>query len=205
LGDNTDIGIKPKKEGAMSEYDQEDVENDEDVEDLPEDIEDNKEIDEALLEKVEVLKEGGAYWAEDLLKIENERLQEKEIEASEKYVEKVRAAKEKFEAEGKDFKYFWAENPHLVTGWTKISSRIARESVGVSGDDLGDFSEDMRLLAAYDLDALDAKERNKTLLMLVDPEVGKELAEKVIEEEEVSEEGAESLRRLARLRELGSN
>ena len=188
----------------MSEYDEEDLEYSEDVEDLPEDIEDVEEVDEALLEKVETLKEGGAWWAEEILEIENEQLREKAIESSEKYVEKRRAAIEKSESEGKDLKYFYSDHPHLVTQAVKISSRISRESVGITGNDLGDVAEDMRFLAAQDLESLEAKDRVRNLLEQVDPEVGKELAEKVIEEEELSGEAAESLRRLARLRESGS-
>jgi len=77
-------------------------------------------------------------------------------------------------------------------------------SVGVTGDGLGDVAEDMRLIAAQDSESLETKDRVRNLLEQVEPEVGKELTEKVIEEEEeLSEEGAESLRRLARLRELG--
>ena len=148
--------------------------------------------------------EGGAWWAKEILEIENEQLQEKAIESTEKFVENRKAAEERFEAEGKDFKYFWAENPHLVTEGVKTSSRISRATVGITGDDLGDVAEDMRFLAAQDLESLDAKDHDRNLLEQVDPEVGKELTEKVIEEkEEISEEGAESIRRLARLREFG--
>jgi hypothetical protein len=59
-------------------------------------------------------------------------------------------------------------------------------------------------LPAQDLESLKAKDRARSLLELVDPEVGKELTEKVIEEEEkLSEEAGESLGRLTRLRALG--
>jgi len=185
----------------MSEYDEMDVEHEEDAEDMPEDME---EVDEALIEKVETLKEGGAWWAEDILDIENEQLREKAIESSEKYAEKKKAAIEKSESEGKDLKYFFSDHPHLVTEAVKTASRISMATVGVTGDGLGVVAEDMRFIAAQDLESLEAKDRVRNLLELVDPEVGKELTEKVIEEkEELSEEEAESLRRLARLRELG--
>ncbi len=184
----------------MEEDDEVDAEYDEEMEDFPEEEE---EIDQALLERVLALKKEGAWWADEILDIENEPLRERAFESSEKFVEKVKAAENEFEAKGKDFKYFWAENPHLITERVRISSRISRESVGITGDDLGDVAEDMRFLAGRDLETLEAKGRARTLLGQVDPEVGKELAEKVIEEEEVSEEAAESLRRLARLREFG--
>jgi hypothetical protein len=200
LNDNIDIGIKPKRRALMSEDSEEYSEYDEDVEDWPEDTE---EVDEALIEKVETLKEGGAWWAEDILDIENEQLCEKAIESSERFVEKKRAAVEKFESEGKDLKYFFSDHPHLVTEAVKTASRISMATVGITGGDLGDVAEDMRLLNAQDLESLKAKDHVRSLLEQVDPEVGEELAEKVIEEEEVPEEAAESLRRLTRLRALG--
>jgi len=200
LNDNIDIGIKPKRRALMSEYDEESAEYDEDVEDWPEDSE---EVDEVLIEKVETLKEGGAWWAEDILDIKNEQLREEAIESSEKYAEKKKAAIEKSESEGKDLKYLLADHPDLIVDGVKISSRISKETVGITGDDLGDVAEDMRLLNAQDLESLKAKDHVRSLLEQVDPEVGEELAEKVIEEEEVPEEAAESLRRLTRLRALG--
>jgi hypothetical protein len=117
LNDNIDIGIKPKRRALMSEYDEMDVEHEEDVEDWP----DTEEIDEALIGKVETLRREGAWWAEEILDIKNEQLREKAIESSERFVEKERAAIEKFESEGKDFKYFLADNPHLIVEGVKIS------------------------------------------------------------------------------------
>ena len=185
----------------MSEYDEMDVEHDEDMEDWPEDVEEN---DDALLEKVEALKRDGAWWAREILDIENEQLREEAIESSEKYAEKKKAAIEKSESEGKDLKYFYSDHPHLVTGAVKTASRISMATVGITGDGLGDVAEDMRFIAAQDPESLEAKDRVRNLLEQIEPEVGKELTEKVIEEKELSEEAAESLRRQARLRELGS-
>ncbi len=84
----------------MEEDDEVDAEYDEEMEDFPEEEE---EIDQALLERVEALKRGGAWWANEILDIEYEPLRERAFESSEKFVEKVKAAEDEFEAKGKDF------------------------------------------------------------------------------------------------------
>jgi hypothetical protein len=104
----------------------------------------------------------------------------------------------------KDFRGFWAENPDLHRRGVKAATRCALESEGITWDDLADLSEDVRSLHAGNLEFLEDKERVKSHLGEVDPEVGSKLTEKVIEEQDLSDEEGEGLRRLVRLREINS-
>ncbi len=143
------------------------------------------------------------WWAEDIAKIENPIIQKKEIEAAQKWLDKRNERLEEYESGEKDLKYFGADNPDLTRRGIKAATRCALESEGITYEDLGDLSEDARRLQAGDLEFVETKDHVKKMLRDVDPEVDKELAEKVIEEHELSKDDAESLRRLIRLREIG--
>jgi len=165
------------------------------------DFEDDVEEDEEIVrEDVEIL---DVWWAEDIRKIENSDIQRKEIEAAERLLNEKKEREDRYIEEKKDFRGFWAENPDLHMKETRTATRCAIESDGLTWDHLIDLSDDTGHLT--DIEYLEQKDRDKNLLKEVDPEVGKEFVENVIEEEEeLSEEGAESLRRLVRLRELES-
>jgi hypothetical protein len=108
-------------------------------------------------------------------------------------LDKKEALEEKYEIQHKEFRAFWAENPDLHRKGVEAATRYAYESDGITWDDLADLSEHVRNLHARDLKFLEDKERVKRYLGEVDPEVGKGLAEKVIEEQGLSDEEEEDL------------
>jgi hypothetical protein len=165
--------------------------------------EEQTEISDIEEEKIEALPEGpDVWWAEDIRKIENPIIREKEIEAAQEWLDERDRRLEKYESGEKDIRHFGGDNPDLDRKGARTATRCAIESEGITYDDLADLSEDAKSLEVGELKFVEDKERVKKYLGEVDPEVGKELAEKVIEEHELSEEDAESIRRLVRLREL---
>jgi hypothetical protein len=204
------------REEELSEVDMPETIQDEGVQEIEEPVSLEYEIEMAvedfdrILENISPLKKAeteteipDVWWHEDIEKIEDPNIQNKEIEEARKWKADENERVEKYIFENKDFKGFGAENPDLTRKGIKIATRCALESEGITYDHLGDLSEDARHLQSGDLETVEAKDRVKRLLSQVDPEVGEELAEKVIEEHELSGDDAESLRRLIRLREMG--
>jgi len=143
------------------------------------------------------------WWREDLENIKNPILQKREIEKAERWKDEENRRIEKYVSEGKDLKYFGADNPDLARKGIKDATSAGFASVDLSYDQLGDVSEDASALQTGNLKLVETKDRVKGLLRQVDPEVAKEIAERVIEEHELSEEDEQPVRRLVRLRETG--
>jgi hypothetical protein len=177
------------------------------AEDYDDEVDD--EIDEEFLsEDEEIMREDveipDVPWAEDIARIENPDIRDKEIERAEKWLEKTEKLEAKYESEGKDFRGFLAENPDLSTEATKASTRASLESVGLTWDHLGDVSQDMGLLAARDLNALDQKDRVRNFIRDAGPETAQELADRMHEEGRLGEEAYETISRLVRIQESES-
>ena len=142
------------------------------------------------------------WWAENIKNIRKPMVREKAIRTAQRWLDEYNRRIEKFESENKDFAAFWAENPDLMGKAVRASTRCALGSEGITYEHLGDLSEDAARLQGGDLEFVETKDRLKRILREVDLEEAKRMSEKVIEKHELSEDDAESLRRLIRLREM---
>ncbi len=170
-------------------------------------LEDYNEVDEEFLAEDEgLIREDveipDVPWAEDIARIENPDIQDKEIDRAEKWLERKQKLEDDYESKGKDFRAFWAENPDLSTKARKASTSASLESVGLTWDHLGDLSQDMALLAAEaarDKNALDRKDQVREFIRDAGPETAQELADRMHEEGRLREEAYETISRLVRI------
>jgi len=204
------------REEEESEMDMPETIQDEGVQEIEEPVSLEDEIEMAvedldrILENISPLKKPetepeipDVYGAEYIDKIKNPIIRERAIEKAQEWKDEEKRRIEKYISENKDFKGFGAENPDLTTKAIKNATRWALESEGLSYDQLGELSENAGALQTGNLEYVETKDHVKGLLRQVDPEEAKEIAERVIEEHELSEEDEQPIRRLVRLRETG--
>jgi len=191
----------------MSEYNEVDVEHDEDGEDWPEDTgEVNPELflqDEKILEEVDEIPDN-VWWRDDIPEIRDPDTRKKEIEKAKEWSEKIEKVKEAYDSGRKDYRAFWAENPDLHRKGVKNSVRVDLEKEGLTYDKLADVSEDMGLLAAQDLKALDAKDKIKAFIRNAGPERAQEVADDMLEGKRLSKEAYETISRQVRIHKFDS-
>ena len=141
-------------------------------------------------------------WAEDIEKIEDLEIRQKEIEAAERYLEKEKALSEKnTSGEINEFDYM-VERDRLRDEGRRATTRSGIESVGLTWDHLGDLNENHDLIlagASGDLRPLKWKENlNKTIVSHGGDRV-QEFADKKLEEGEIDEEAHKIISRQVRL------
>ena len=71
--------------------------------------------------------------------------------------------------------------------------------MGVTYDDLGDLSEDLSLFSTGKIELIELKDRVKDEIRSLGPEAAQELADRMFDEGEISEEAHESISRQVRL------
>ena len=139
-------------------------------------------------------------WAENIRNIENPIIQEREIEAAEKLLEEKKELGREFDAGEIDQIKYEAEIAYeLGTKMARAATRTALESVGITYDHLSDISEDQDILATGDPKLFDLKDQVKEKITELGPEAAQELADRMLEEEKISEESHESISRQVRL------
>ena len=139
-------------------------------------------------------------WAEDIRKIENPILQEKEIEAAEKLLEEEKEWGRRFdEGEIDQIRYEAGIAYELGSKMARAATRSALESQGITYDHLGDLSEDQAILSTGDPKLFDLKDQVKHKITELGPDAAQELADRMLEEEKISEESHESISRQVRL------
>lgn len=142
-------------------------------------------------------------WKEDIENIENPVLQEKEIEAAEKLLEKERELLAKAESGKIDQIEFEEEYFHkLGPQKSSAATRSGLESEGITWDHLGDLAEDYDIIVSGNTETMDKKVHVKEVIRELGPEASQELADRMYDEEELSEKTHESISRQVRLQKL---
>ena len=155
-----------------------------DYNDRPE-FEDNLEEDEELL-KAE-LDIPDVWWKDEIAKIEDPKLREREIEAAKKLLNEKRKLDEKFRSGEVDEFGYWAKKEHLHFQDARAATRSGLASVGLDYGKLEEISEDYDILVTGDLKLIDANDRvNK--LVEKNPKAAQKLADRMFEEGRLSEE-----------------
>lgn len=156
-------------------------------------------------EETEQKKDGvpDVSWAEDIRKIEDPEIREKEIKAAEKILEKEEELNRKFEAGEIDEIDFWAKHEfELSKESRKAATRCGLESVGIGYDDLGDLAEDWDLMLAElggNPRPAELKHEVRKVIERVGPEEAERLADGMRERKEISKETHDLIARQARM------
>lgn len=139
-------------------------------------------------------------WAEDIRGIEDQEVREKEIEIAEHIQEREKGLKDKVDSgEISKSEYLDKYESGLRTQKRKATTRCGLESVGITYDHLGDVSEDYDILISGNSEIADRKERVKKVVDTLGEDNAEKLADKMLEEERLSERGHESIMRQVRL------
>ena len=139
-------------------------------------------------------------WAEDIRGIEDQEVREKEIEIVEHIEEREKELKDKVDSgEISKSEYLDKYESGIRRQKRKATTRCGLESVGISYDDLGDVSEDYDILISGNSEIADRKERVKKVIDTLGEDDAEKLADKMLEEEKLSQRGHESIMRQVRL------
>ena len=152
------------------------------------------------IEELEKMKVPDLWYADDIHEIENPLLRAKEILAVEEIDEQEPNLEAQLEAGEITENQFLNEYQYGVRPQkSKLATRTALESVGLSYDHLGDISEDWEMLAGGDLELMEQKEQLKKSIDSMGPDVSKELADRMLEEGKISKDTHSMISRQVRL------
>ena len=139
-------------------------------------------------------------WAEDIRRIEDPEIREKEIEIAEHIQEREQGLKDKLDSgEISKNEYLGEYESDLRSQKRKATTRCGLESVGLTYDHLGDLSEDYDILISGNPEIAEIKERVKKTIDVLGENDAQELADQMLEEGKLSEKGHESITRQVRL------
>lgn len=135
-------------------------------------------------------------WREDIEKIPRPSIKLKEICEAEKYQAEKNVLDKRFE-DGEIS--LGAYDSILRPKRLKATTRCALASVDLIIDDLGDASEDYDLLTTGNLEKIEQKERLKNKIEAIGPDVAEELADRIHDEERLSDDTYERIKMQTRL------
>ena len=152
---------------------------------------DQEGIDESLIEPIP-----DVYWAEDIAGIENPELRTRAIEQAESIRDARAELETKLDAGVIDLDQFEAEvNFNIRPKESRASSSAGLNAAGITYDDLGSLSEDRRFLeekaADPDSPLVDLKAEVRKKAHRMGPDHAQELADRMYEEEELTDEAYE--------------
>lgn len=143
------------------------------------------------------------FWADDIAKIEDPRLRNHEIRAAQKIVQQERELSARMESEGMDPGTREVEILCSLMPKKRVAAtRSALANVGLTYDHLGDIAEDQQMLCTGNPDLLDRKVDLLGTISEMGPDRAQELADRMLEEEGISDEAHESISRQVRLSRL---
>ena len=179
----------------------EDIDDDfECIEDFDEQIEKAQEEEELRCERIDEIQTRKEIWAEDLRDIEDPELQEKEIEAAEKMIEKRQALEKKLDSGEITKDQFDDEiDGKIRRKETRASTRFSLASVGITWDDVGDAMDELADIRTGDPEVLEEKKKLKKYINLAGEEASQEIIDRALEDEKIDEDMHESLSRYIRL------
>jgi hypothetical protein len=147
-------------------------------------------------ERMNELKIPDVYWKKDIENIPDHDVQLEEIQKAEKLSALRKTLGER------------VDNGKISVGMydsiirpkmRKAATRCGLASVGLTYDDLGDLSEDLEFFATGDLKKLELKDRLKATIEDIGPDAAEELADRMHEEERLSDDTHERIKRQIRL------
>ena len=139
-------------------------------------------------------------WADDIAKIENPKIRKQEIESAENIQKEEKGLKDKLHSrEISKGEYLGRYESGVRSKKRKITTRCGLESVGITYDDFGDLSEAYKSLLSGDIELDEKKQRIRETIDVIGEEAAEGLADKMLEEEKLSERGHESIMRQVRL------
>ena len=189
---------------------EEDFEYSEDFdENLDEDFEYTEDFDEQIdqelesdlrCERIDKIQTHKESWAEDLRDIEDPELQEKEIEAAEKMIEKRQDLEKKLDS-GEITKDQFDDGIYGKNRRKEIraSTRFGLEAQGITWDDVGDAMDELADLRTGDPEILDKKKQLKKHIELAGDEASQEIIDRALEDEKIDKDLHESVSRYVRL------
>jgi hypothetical protein len=140
------------------------------------------------------------WWADDIRRIEDPDIRQKEIEAAEALLEERKELLKKHEDGEIDEATLQGKMlVELDPKERKAATRCGLESVGLDWDQLGDLAEDYDALTTGDTEFSDQKERLKEMIREMGPDDAQELADEMYEDARISKQAHETISRQVRL------
>ncbi|WP_419656023.1 uncharacterized protein Dvar_51290 [Desulfosarcina variabilis str. Montpellier] len=140
------------------------------------------------------------HWAENIAKIQDPEIRQREIDAANEILEKQQAVNEKHKSGEMNDYHFWEANTFdLRQEKTKASTRSALASEGLSFDMLGDIAEDWDFVSADKQKMMGLKDDLKKTIRRLGPGPAQELANKQLAEGKLSDEAYKMISRQVRL------
>jgi len=135
-------------------------------------------------------------WAEDIERIENPRLKAKEIESADNILQMEREWEARYEAGEISLDYLIFERlcGSIAQAKRRAATRSALASEGITYNDLGILSDNVERLFSGDIEMIGKDERLKKVVETMGPESAQELADKMLEEEEIPEDAYEYIK-----------
>ena len=171
----------------------------EESEDNPEGMEE-KLYDEKILKLDKQLEKiPKEWWTEEVERIQDPKLRKKETDAAIKIAEKEKRLDDKLESgEISKDRYDFEKLRVLNRKKAKFATRCALESVDLSWDDIGDVLEDYDIAVSGNLKTAEMKQGVKKLIHERGPKYAKEVADRMLEKDEMSKPTYETIMRQIR-------
>lgn len=127
------------------------------------------------------------WWKDDIVKIENPKMKEREIKRAKKLVKERQELDKKFKSgEINEFNY-WAKKERLHYKDARAATSSGLASVGLDYGKIEELSEDYDILVTGDIKLIEVNDRvNK--LVKKNPQAAQELADRMFKEGKLSEE-----------------
>jgi hypothetical protein len=148
-------------------------------------------------ERINDLEVPEVRWKEDIERIPDLDLKLEEIQKAEKFIAEKKALDDRLENGEISL---GAYDSILRPRMRKATTRCGLASVGLTYDHLGDVSEDAELYATGDLKMLELKDRLKDTIEDIGPKAAEELADRMHEDERLSDDTDERIKIQIRLK-----
>jgi hypothetical protein len=140
------------------------------------------------------------WWTEEVERIQDPKLRKKETDAAIKIAEKEKRLDDKLESgEISKDRYDFEKLRDLGKEKVKFSMSSGLESVDLSWDHIGDLIEDYDILVSGDPKTDKMKEGVKKLIRNRGPKYAKEVADRMLEKDELSKSTYDTIMRQIRL------
>jgi len=143
-------------------------------------------------------------WQEDIKKIPDHNLQLEEIRKAEKLLNQEKTLREQLDkGEISRGRYDVIHQDILMPKMWKATTQCGFATVDLTHDDFGDISEDEEFLMTGDLKMTELKDRLKKTIDNIGPDAAQELADRMRDEEKLSEDTYDSINRQIRMARTG--
>jgi hypothetical protein len=140
------------------------------------------------------------HWAEDIAKIQDPEIRQREIDAANEILEKQQAVNEKHKSGEMNDYHFWEANSFdLRKEKSKASTRSGLAAEGLNFDMLGDIAEDWDFVSVDNQKMMGLKDELKNTIRRLGPGAAQELADKQLAEGKLSDHTYKMISRQIRL------